>query len=224
MSKISRGQKGESLVKKSLSNLKEYHKVLNDSTFINERSEMTHQIDHILIHPHGVFVIETKNYYGKINCDTHDSFWLKENRGKVERISNPLKQNKSHVTMVKRAINNEVEVIPVVIFVKNNAPYMGDENVINLKDLRLFISTYPYERILEKEEIDSLYKTIKSKTSKVSKAEHLENIGYLKQIRKENQDEISEALESGICPRCGGKIINEDYKYSCSKCDFKFRF
>ena len=60
MSKQSRGDKGESLVRKSLSKIKEYHKVLNDVTFINQKSEMTHQIDHILIHPHGVFVIETK--------------------------------------------------------------------------------------------------------------------------------------------------------------------
>ena len=70
MSTNTRGQKGESLVKKNLSKIKEYHHLLNDITFVNEKSEMTHQVDHILIHPHGVFVIETKNYYGTIICNT----------------------------------------------------------------------------------------------------------------------------------------------------------
>lgn len=225
MSKISRGKKGESKVKDVLSKrIKEYHKLLNDITFINEKSEMTHQIDHILIHPHGVFVIETKNYYGKINANTHDSFWLKEVNGKVERISDPLKQNKSHSRMVKKYVPKDIEVIPVVVFVKNNAPYVGDENVINLKDLILFIKSYPYQKELSKEEIDLVNKSLKSNSSKVSKSTHLENIGYLKQIRYENQLEISEALESRICPRCGGHIINNNDEFHCDKCDFRFSF
>ena len=225
MSKISRGEKGEKKVKDILSGrIKEYHKVLNDLTFVNPNSEMTHQIDHVLIHPHGVFVIETKNYYGKIISDTHDSFWLKEVKGKVERISNPLKQNKSHARMVNKYLPKGKHATHVVVFVKNNAPYMGDENVINLKDLLLFINTYPYDEELSKEEIDSIYKTLKSNSSKISKKEHLENIGYLKQIRQENQLEISEALESRVCPRCGGHIINNGNSYHCDKCDFKFSF
>lgn len=184
MSKISRGAKGEKKVKDILHNkIKEYHKILNDLTLVNNKSEMTHQIDHVLIHPHGVFVIETKNYYGKIISDTHDSFWLKEIKGKVERIGDPLKQNKSHTRIVKKYLPKEIETIPLVVFVKNNAPYIPDENIINYKDLLLFISSYPYQKELTKEEIDSIYKSLKSNSSKVSKKEHLENIGYLKQIR-----------------------------------------
>ena len=223
MSKQSRGDKGESLVKKSLSRIKEYHKVLNDITFINEKSEMTHQIDHILIHPHGVFVIETKNYYGKINPNTHDSFWLKEVRGEVTRIANPLKQNKSHAVIVNRLLDKKYDVILVVVFVKNNAPYLGDENVINLKELHLFIDSYPFKTLLEKNEIASIYKSLKSLSSNVSKEEHLENIGYLKQIREEIKSEIAFAIESGTCPRCNHKMIQKEFEYHCSNCDFKFK-
>ena len=223
MSKQSRGDKGESLVRKSLSKIKEYHKVLNDVTFINQKSEMTHQIDHILIHPHGVFVIETKNYYGVINPKTHDSFWLKEVKGEVTRISNPLKQNKSHAVIVNRLLDKKVDVIPVVVFVKNNAPYLGDENVINLKELHLFVESYPFQRLLEKKEIDTIYKTLKSSSSDVSKEEHLENIGYLKQIREEIKNEIAFAIESDTCPRCNHKMIQQGFEYRCSNCDFKFK-
>ena len=223
MSKVSRGNKGEKQIKDVLGKIKVYHKVLNDITFVNEKSEMTHQIDHILIHPHGVFVIETKNYYGNIISDTHDSFWTKEVRGESIKINNPLKQNKSHSVIVNRLLNKKYDVIPVVVFVKNNAPYIGDENVINKKDLLLFVDSYPYEKELTKEDIDYIYKTLKSNKSDTSKKEHIENIGYLKQIKKEIKDEISYAIESGTCPRCDSKMIVDGYRYHCSKCDFKFK-
>ena len=74
MSTRSRGDKGEAFVRKKLSGIKEYHKVINDITFLNEKTEMTHQVDHILIHPHGVFIIETKNYFGKIISNTGETF------------------------------------------------------------------------------------------------------------------------------------------------------
>ena len=83
MSTISRGNKGEKAVVNVLKKEKLYHRLLNDITFLNEKSEMTHQIDHILIHPHGVFVIETKNYYGEISTVPGESFWIKNIKGKI---------------------------------------------------------------------------------------------------------------------------------------------
>ena len=94
MSKQSRGDKGEALVKECLESIKDYHQLLNDITFLNKKSEMSHQIDHIFIHPHGVFVIETKNYFGSIIAETGDSYWLKIVKNEQIKISNPLKQNK----------------------------------------------------------------------------------------------------------------------------------
>lgn len=223
MSTKSRGDKGEKSVIKLLKKEKLYHRVINDAIFTDEKSEMTHQIDHILIHPYGVFVIETKNYYGKIISDTGDSFWLKEIRGEKTRIANPLIQNKSHVKMIKKIVGKLVDVIPVVVFVKNNAPYMGDENVINYKDLLLFVSSYPFKRIMEKKEIDELYKKIKENVSDVSNKEHVRNISYLKQINRELRAEKEYAIERRICPRCGAKIIEKDMVFSCSKCDFTFK-
>ena len=222
MSTKSRGQLGEKKVKDLLKKEKEYHKVLNDVTFVVGKSEMSHQIDHILIHPHGVFVIETKNYFGEIICDTHDSFWLKVVKGKAEKISNPLKQNKSHMIVVSRLLKGKYDVIPVVVFVKNNAPYI-DDNAINMKDLPLFIESYPYKTLLEKKDIDFIYKELKNNKSNLSKAEHLENIGYLKEMKKEFRLEMEYALETGKCPRCDGEIIENNMEFHCTNCDFKFK-
>ena len=222
MSTVSRGNKGEEKVISTLKRIKVNHHVFNNVTFISEKSEMTHQIDHILVHPHGVFVIETKNYFGEIIANTNEGYWKKIIKGKEEIIRDPLKQNKSHVRVVKKILK-DVDVISVVVFVKNNAPYFGDENVINLKDLLLFIDSYPYKKILEKEEITEICKKIRENKTKIKKSEHLENISYLKQIKKENMAEIEYAIENQKCPRCGSNILQNGYNFKCSNCDFKFK-
>lgn len=223
MSTKSRGDKGEKAVIKILKKEKSYHRIVNDAIFLTEKSEMTHQIDHILIHPHGVFVIETKNYYGDIISNTGDSFWLKIIKGQASKISNPLIQNKSHAKIIKKIVGKDVDVIPVIVFVKNNAPFMGDENVINLKDLLLFVFSYPYIRIMEKKEIDEIYKLIKGNVAKISNKEHVQNIAYLKQINSELRAEKEYAIETRTCPRCGAKIVENNLQFSCSKCDYKFK-
>lgn len=222
MSKQSRGDKGEALVKECLESMSGYHQIINDFTYFNKRSEMSHQIDHIFIHPHGVFVIETKAYYGKIISDTHDSFWIKEVNGEQVKIANPLKQNKSHAFIILKILKGKYDVIPVVVFTHNNAPYM-DDNVINLNDLPLFIESYPFKKKLSKKQIDGAYKSITNRSSDISKEEHVENISYLKQIKKEIRDEMSYAIENNKCPRCGHPFVHRGYNFFCSYCDFKFK-
>lgn len=223
MSTKSRGLQGEKKVKTQLVKFKEYHKVLNDITFVVGKNEMSHQIDHILIHPHGVFVIETKNYYGEIISDTNDSFWLKIINGTATRISNPIKQNKGHARVINTLLKGKYEVIPVVVFVKNNAPYVEDDNVINMKDLRLMVESHPYQKLLEKEDIDFIYKTLKGEKSKISKAEHLENIHYLKEVKEEFRLEMAYAIERHRCPRCEHDMKIEGNNWFCTGCDFKFK-
>ena len=220
MSKLSRGQKGEDLVNKRLDLIKEHHFLFDDVTFINKNSEMTHQIDHLFIHPHGIFVFETKNYYGEVIYDKGK--WSRNIDGKFKTMHDPLRQNKSHAITVYKMLKGKYEVIPAVIFVKNNAPYTGDENVINLNDLELFIESYPYKHKLRDDTIDKIAEEIKKNIKDVSKAYHVENISYLKAVRTELRKEKEYAITKGICPRCGKKMLIKGNKFKCSNCDYKF--
>ena len=181
MSKLSRGHKGEEEAISLLCTINRYHHLINDVTFVNAKSEMTHQIDHILIHPYGVFVIETKNYFGTIEVDS-EGFWYKTIKHVRSKINNPLLQNKSHAINLYRLLNREYDVIPVVVFVKNNAPYLPNDNVINLCALLEFIESYPYKRLYQEKTLDKIKEIITSKVSIVDNKEHLENIKYYKQI------------------------------------------
>lgn len=222
MSKISQGNKGEEKVKKVLDGIKEFHLVFNNISFKNPRSEMTHQVDHVLIHPNGIFVIETKNYFGEIFVQNSGKNWYKKLGEKVEKISNPVYQNRSHAVTVYNAIKRQMNVIPVVVFVQNNAPYLENDNVNNLKDLKLFIETFANDITLEDNQINEIGKRLKEQSIKITRKEHVWNIKYYKIVQEERQAEMSYAIENSKCPVCGGDIIHTDNLYYCNSCDFRF--
>lgn len=220
--KLEKGNKGEEAVINALSYLEYSFILLNNVTFLNKKSNITHQIDHILIHPYGVFVIETKAYTGKIIYDEYLDAWIREAKGKQFKIKSPLKQNKSHEIALYRVFKGAIKVIGVVVFANNNAPYMGDENIINLNNLVLFVESFPYERILSQEEMIKIKDIIKENEVHIDTSKHLENIKTLKEANKIAIKEKTYAIENMRCPRCGGTIKKKKYTYSCSNCDFKF--
>ena len=222
MSKQTRGDAGESKVEKVLDSLPIYHQLINNLMLVST-SCVSHQIDHIFICEKGVFVIETKNYYGKISSDPRDSIWTKEIKGKKIVISNPLTQNKSHVRIIKATLKEETTIIPVTVFVKNNAPYMGDENVINLEDLPLFISEFPCKKPLSREKIDYFAHILLVSESDISIDEHLKNIKEIKTNRKKEQEDMRYAIEHRSCPKCHKPMVIKNQYLMCTGCSYKFK-
>ena len=222
MSKKSRGEHGEQIVNALLKDLCNDALLISDATYIFGKNEMSHQIDQIYIHPHGVFVLETKNYYGDIEVDKSFTNWTRTIKGRTERLPNPMKQNRSHIEVVRHLLNKKYDVIGAIIFVRDNAPYGGDYNLINLRDLPLFIESHPYDKLLSKKEVEEIYQILLSHISDISKEEHIESIGYLKAVNKEQKDEKIYAIERRICPRCGGKIVQRKTTFVCKSCNFNF--
>lgn len=222
MSRASRGKAGEQKVADVLKGIEAPHFLFNDVTFVNATSGMTHQLDHILIHPHGVFVIETKNYYGVLSYDEAAKELSRTVRGRKERLPDPLRQNKSHAITLRKALKSICHPIPVVVFAQDNAPYLPDENVINLSDLPLFVESYPYEKLLSLKDMALIKSRIEAVSVDVSNKEHVENIKIMKKVRKESQAEMAYAIECGLCPRCDHKIVIKGFDYSCPHCGFRF--
>tara|TARA_R110002096_G_scaffold318022_1_gene512386 strand:+ start:373 stop:1596 length:1224 start_codon:yes stop_codon:yes gene_type:complete len=59
------------------------------------------EIDHIVLSPYGIFVIETKNLGGWIHGSENDENWTLTFPGKKHAIQNPLRQNHLHVQALK---------------------------------------------------------------------------------------------------------------------------
>ncbi len=213
-----RGKVGEAKVNSKLNPLifgKVEHRQINDLILIDENNK-SHQIDHIEIRENGIFCIETKNYKGLIYGDEYQDKWTQTLYNVKNQLTNPLKQNKSHIYHISRVIGRKYKINSVVVMVQNNANTIYCSNVVNLDDLKSYLKNYDDGTRLSPEEMDEIYNKLINAASEMSHRQHVKNI---KKTQKE--------LEKGICPRCGGKLVQRNGQYGlflgCSnypKCKF----
>lgn len=209
-----RGKRGENRVKCIIGETIENEQyVINDLIVSNNGN--TTQIDHIVINPRGVFVIETKNYSGEIYGSENQREWTQVLAyGNVKnKLYNPLKQNATHVYNVKRIVGN-LPIHSLVVFVQNNTYHIDANNVIPLSGLKRTLSSGV--SVLTVRQMETAYSLLLASKTEISTKEHVEN------IRAQQWN-----VEHGICPRCGGKLVLRNGKYGefwgCSnypKCRF----
>ncbi len=89
--------------------LKDDYILLNDCTLPDERAGTT-QIDHILISPYGIFVIETKNYKGWIFGGERQKSWTQQLYKKRYKFQNPLHQNYKHEKVLRTVLEDLVDI------------------------------------------------------------------------------------------------------------------
>ena len=82
--------------------------LLNDCTLPDEQNQTT-QIDHILLSPFGIFVIETKNYKGWIFGSQHQKTWTQKIYKKSFKFQNPLHQNYKHQKVLEDILSDIVD-------------------------------------------------------------------------------------------------------------------
>lgn len=127
-----RGYDGEKRVSKILSsNLSDEYSLINDVTL----SDGYGNIDHVVLGPNGVFVIETKNYGGKIFCngDQWLSQYARKKHGSFNRLvhfelGSPSKQAKRNSLRIKKVIQSSetfrfqrIWVEGIVVFANQHA-------------------------------------------------------------------------------------------------------
>lgn len=78
----------------------------------------TTQIDHVVVSPHGIFVIETKNYRGWIFGSPDHRQWTQQIYRSKRKFQNPIHQNMLHVRALAQFLSMPVECfVPVVFFI-----------------------------------------------------------------------------------------------------------
>ena len=176
------------------------------------------QIDHVVINKNGIFVIETKNYAGRIYGRESQLEWTQVLKyGKVKnKFYNPIKQNGTHVLRVKETLKNDYPIFSAVVFVQDNTKYIEAPGVYKLGELKRFVKT-PTLKSLTEEQMAQAYETLCNAARKdVSRSNHVTNINTM-----------LTNIENNICPRCGAELKlrhgkNGDF-YGCTnypKCTF----
>ncbi|MEK3796029.1 nuclease-related domain-containing protein [Paenibacillus sp. FSL R7-0204] len=102
------GELGEYKINIQLDQLPKDCKFLSDLLLPNPKSRTGYaQIDHVVISPYCLFVIETKNYNGEIKGGRADQQWSVSNRYKMY---NPLKQNYGHIKAIESLLKDVAAV------------------------------------------------------------------------------------------------------------------
>ena len=108
---------GEQGVRSQLSKLdKSKYLIINDLMIPNGRGNGTSQIDHVVVGPGGIAVIETKNWAGRIFGKGYERQWTVVLGRRKYRKENPILQNKGHIAALQRILGSDVPMHNIVSF------------------------------------------------------------------------------------------------------------
>jgi hypothetical protein len=232
-----KGKRGEKRVHDVLMKLSDEYNVFDDVILTTERG--TTQIDHIVVSKYGVITIETKNYRGDIYGDDERKEWTQIIVTKVKyarswktytyvtknRFYNPVKQAYMHAFEMKNKLSDwpKLKIVPIVVFTgRANLKEVHTKNIV-IYDDELLDTILGYDVVrLSDEEVNDITYILNHKNMRnlIDDKTHVDNIRH-------NRQEINHKVSEGVCPKCGGTLIEKKGKfgdfYGCSnypKCKF----
>ena len=207
-----KGVLGELLVNLMLRfslNNEEYY-LINNVTLPTE--DGTTQIDHIVVSPYGVFVIETKNMKGWIFGTEFQKEWTQKIFKYSGIFQNPLHQNYKHTKTLEKLLDlGDHQIFSVVVFVgESTFKTVMPVNVVYGRDLVHYIQMKKH-LVLSEGEVDKIIDQIESgrlsrsiKTNQIHQEHVSEMIG--EKFKTEPQVDIEGELHGPNCPQCGSSM------------------
>lgn len=206
------GERGENLVSQFLSCDKDSI-VFNDITLFDEKTNKSSQIDHVAIRQNGVFVIETKNYAGRVYGDDSQRQWTQVLAyGETKnRFYNPVKQNATHIYFLAKVLKQHNIYVSIVVFPRAELYVQTSAIICNGQSSLLYALNSNTGINITTEQMQNIAARLAQikENPQVTKGDHVQ--GILK-----TQYEIA----NNICPRCGKPLVLRNGKngqfYGCS--------
>lgn len=223
-----KGDIGELVAAKFLNKLDESkYKVIHDIKIKNPTSNTeTSQIDHLVVSKYGIFAVETKAYKGKIYGKEYSRNWTQYLGSKKYEFMNPILQNYGHIKALEALLEDvypSMKYFSIIAFSPEanlKDVEVKDAKLCRISQVAKLIEELSVEEIYNEEDLDKILVIIKKNKSYQTDISHVMDIN---KIKKENEKKI----EEGICPKCGGKLVEREGKYGkflgCSnfpKCRF----
>ena len=184
-------------LKKEIEKLPSEYKVLSDvMLYINNKITIT---DYIIVSIYGIFVIEAKEYKGKITGDRYGKYW--DRIDKKDSYINPINQNNVIIKILSNLLNiEETKFINIVCILNDNKKIdiKNDGEIIDKELVIDKILSYK-EKIIDNP--DELYMIV-SKNNVVN--EQIRKKYY--KILKNMKDDFGKY----VCPRCGNRLIKKN--------------
>ena len=207
--KFSKGKIGEEKVAVLLKLLPKEYVVLNNLIISNGKS--TAQMDHVVVSPYGMFVIETKNYKGWIYGKDYYKQWTQNIFGRKYEFYNPVKQNETHIRALRKLLYQfgDIPYISIIAFSNKATLFVQSElaHVTHILSVNSIIKGYNIECI-STDQVEQIVQLINDRKFVGDIAEDL-HLDYVYSDKHRYED----AIEQGKCPWCGGSLIKRNGKY-----------
>ncbi|MEE1207175.1 MAG: NERD domain-containing protein [Muribaculaceae bacterium] len=188
--------------------------VLNDVRLQNHNR--TTQIDHIVVSPYGLFVIETKDYSGKIYGGYDSQIWKQYIGHESYRIYNPRLQNLGHIKFLiekfpqLQKYSSHIHSIVVFTYsseLKLRSDYNAEIDVMRPNNILWHIKTFT-EEIITQEECNAIADAIRNANIDDPEwlSQHKVNVTKAANLNRAK-------LLNDVCPRCGGKLVERAGRY-----------
>lgn len=165
MARLRKGAEGEIRVADALSVFTEAdgYRLLGGLWLPNGRGGLA-QIDLVLFSPYGIFVIEVKNYSGKIYIDPSDRVWTQYLGESETPIRSPRKQNYGHVAVLQELTGLPKERFHSIVVLAGNAVIKTavPHDVVYLHELCERIHSHK-EKVLPGEYVNNAIAVVKEK-------------------------------------------------------------
>lgn len=209
---------GERHVANILSSLDSQDYTLLNDIYLPKENGQTTQIDHLLISPKGIFVIETKNYKGWITGSEHSQYWNQTNYQRKDKLYNPIWQNAGHIKALETILGDMASEIPIhsiIVFgkqatLKFKEPFKN-AFVIKSSDLLATIDLVqvPQEvSLFKRKKMKQLLAPFIISDYKQKKEIQKKHVSDLKNELKQKKTMVTE----NICPRCGSPLVSRTGK------------
>ncbi len=203
-----RGELGERDVRQILSYLpKEDYIVLNDVLLPTKTG--TNQLDHIVVSIFGIFIIETKNYSGKLYGGKNSEKWTQYLGGQEYELYNPFLQNRGHVQAVSRYIRLDSRyLIPLIVFT-GSAEIKASVGNSAVYSESLFQRIMQYKTpLLSHDQMYAYARRLDNAMEENSSTKHM----HINNVR-ESIYRKKEEIRHGNCPMCDGYLTLRNGKY-----------
>ena len=116
-----------------------YYTILHDVMLETDRGAT--QIDHLVVSPYGIFVIETRHMPGWIVGSERDAQWTRTFFRSKTRFQNPLRQNAGHIKVLQQLFGLDASKFYSLVVYTGNVRFKTPMpiNVTRLGGLRPFL-------------------------------------------------------------------------------------
>jgi hypothetical protein len=197
-----KGLDGEWAVQNELEKLNRNYICYHDVYFRNAQGDLV-QVDHLVLSPYALFVIETKNYSGRIYGSEKAPQWTQYLGGKKFKFNNPLHQNFGHVESLRSYVK-ELPILPIVCFTDKSSLRGGltAPSVVKLSKLLKVITYYKEMPLTEKEfsEVRASVEGLILNNTDSLRTQHINEV-QTKLSGNSQNDKL------GNCPKCGNPLV-----------------